>query len=302
MQHDDLDWDDLRIFLQLARAGRLTQAGRALGLDDSTVGRRIVRLEKALGAALVERAGRRTSVTEQGEKLAQAAEAIESIVLSRVAGLGEEAVPLAGRVRVGAPEGLGIGYLAAALARLTAAHEQLETELVALPRTYSLASREVDIAITLDRPTTGQVTVRRLTDYTLDLYGTAAYFAGHGRPQHIADLTGHLFAGYIPDLLFTGELDFTRLAEGVDVKPRIRSTSVMAQLNAVAAGAALGILPTFLAAGHPGLERLFAGELRLTRTYWLSVHEDVRHRRRVQAVLQALTQQVRTDRTLFARR
>ncbi|MFG1318219.1 LysR family transcriptional regulator [Xanthobacter autotrophicus] len=294
-----MDWDDLRIFLQLARTGRMAGAGRALGLDDTTVGRRVARLEKEVGAPLVARAGRRTVITEQGQKLAQAAEEMESIVLRKIVGLGEAGMQVAGRVRIGAPEGLGVGYLASRLAALSAENPKLETELVALPRAYSLASREVDIAITLDRPIAGQLSVKKLTDYTLELYGTQAYFDRKGRPGTAAELQGHVFAGYIPELLFTRALDFSTLEAGVEVTPVIRSTSVIAQVNAVVSGAALGVLPAFLAAAHPELQVLLDRVFRLTRSYWVSVHDDLKHLNRVRAVLEAITTTIRADRAIF---
>ena len=87
-----MDWDDLRIFLHLARTGRMSGAGRALGIDDTTVGRRVARLEQEVGAPLVARAGRRTVITEQGQRLAQAAEEMEAVVLRKISGLGEAAL------------------------------------------------------------------------------------------------------------------------------------------------------------------------------------------------------------------
>lgn len=297
-----MDWDDLRIFLQLVRTGRMAGAGRALGLDDTTVGRRVARLEAAVGAPLVTRAGRRTLITEEGQKLAQAAEEMESLVLRKITGLGEGERQPTGRVRVGAPEGLGVGYLAARLAALSADNPKLETELVALPRSYSLASREVDIAITLDRPIAGQVRVRKLTDYTLQLYGTQAYLDRRGRPEAPDDLKDHVLAGYIPELLFTRALDFSQLGPGVELKPVIRSTSVIAQVNAVLSGAAIGVLPAFLAAPHKALLPLLDEQVRLTRSYWLSVHDDLAHLARVRAVLDAITAAVRADRAQFIRR
>lgn len=297
-----MDWDDLRIFLHLARTGRMAGAGRALGMDDTTVGRRVARLEQALGVALVARAGRRTVITERGLELARAAEEMESVVLRRISGLGEAETEVAGRVRVGAPEGLGTGYLAGHLAGLSAANPRLETELVALPRIYSLASREVDIAVTLDRPVRGQVSVKKLTDYTLDLYGTPAYFARRGRPESLSELKDHLLTGYIPDLLFTDALDFCAPDTGLPAAPAIRSTSVVAQVNAVLSGAAIGVLPTYLAAPHPRLALLLADTFRLTRSYWISVHDDVRRSGRIRAVVDSLAAAVRADRAVFIRR
>lgn len=297
-----MDWDDLRIFLQLSRTRQMTSAGKALGVDDSTVGRRVARLEKRLGVALIERAGRRTAFTEQGEKLAEAVEEVESIILRKIVGLGEDQMLVAGRVRVGAPEGFGVGYLAQKLAEMSASNERLETELVALPRTYSLATREVDIAITLERPSVGQVTLQKLTDYTLELYGTDRYFERRGKPSTMTELHRHTFSGYIPELLFTKELNFSKLNEGVEVAPSIRSTSVIAQVNAVLSGAAIGVLPRFLATAHDALKPLLENEFQLTRSYWISVHDDLRHLHRIQAVLKAIIAMVRSDRSSFIRR
>jgi DNA-binding transcriptional LysR family regulator len=294
-----MDWDDLRLFLQLSRTPRMVAAAKALGVDDSTVARRIARLEKEIGAPLVERAGRRTVITEQGIKLAEAAEEIESIVLRKIVALVDDEIAVTGRVRVGAPEGFGVGYLGQQLALLSAIHEGLETELVALPRTYSLAAREVDIAVTLDRPTAGQITAQKLTDYTLDLYGTEAYFRQRGTPKKTSELSQHVFAGYIPDLLFTEQLNFLRLLDGIEISARIRSTSVVAQLDAVDCGAAIGILPTYLARKRPNLQRILSDSVRLQRSYWISVHDDLRRLRRIQLVLKAITDAVRADRKVF---
>ena len=296
-----MDWDDLRIFLQLTRSGQMTSAAKALGIDHSTLGRRIARLEKAAGLALVERAGRRTGITDQGRRLAETLEVLESLILQKLHGLTEEQAIVAGRVRVGAPEGLGIGYLARRLATLSTLHPLLEIELVALPRSYSLAAREVDIAITLDRPVAGQVTSRKLADYTLDLYGTDAYFERNGRPQTINELSAHVFAGYIPELLFTEELNFLKLAEGVEVVPAIRSVSIIAQIEAIDSGAAIGVVPTYLARKYSDLKLLLGDEFQSTRSYWISVHEDIRRVPRIREVVQTIVAAAQADRRVFLR-
>lgn len=297
-----MDWDDLKIFLQVVRTGQMMAAGRALGIDDSTVGRRIARLEQALGTPLVERAGRRTAITQAGTTLAAAVERVESIILRDIMGAGANADIIAGRVRVGAPEGLGVGYLARRLAELSTVHEQLEIELVALPRNYSLSAREVDIAITLDRPVSGQIVVRKLTDYSLGLYGTQAYFQRRGRPGSVADISGHKIAGYIPDLLFTSQLRFTDGEDGTRFAPTVRSTSVIAQVNAVRSGAAIGLLPRFLAAEHAELERILAPDVHFIRNYWISIHEDLKTLNRVRVVSRELAVFFREDAALFLER
>lgn len=293
-----MDWDDLRVFLHVARHGRMGEAARALNIDHSTVSRRIARLEQDLGVLLFERAGRRTRITERGAELLLTAERVESLMLRNVAGLGETAGALTGRVRLGAPEGLGAGYLGRRLGAIAALHPGLEIELVALPRVYSLAAREVDLAITLERPAPGQVVTRKLTDYSLNLYAAPDYLAREGMPAGLDDLARHRFCGYIPELLFTGELDYLSFG-GRSLTAAIRSTSVLAQADIIASGAAIGVLPAFLAVRHQGLQRLLPAEIGLTRSYWLSVHEDLRHLGRVRAVLEAVAEAVRSDRALF---
>lgn len=293
-----MDWDDIRVFLHVARSGQMGEAARQLAIDHSTVSRRIARLEARLGVLLFERAGRRTRITPAGQDLLATAEQVESLMLQKVEGLGEDARLLSGRVRIGAPEGLGAAYLGGRLGAIALAHPRLELELVALPRAYSLAAREVDIAITLDRPSIGRQIVRKLTDYRLDLYGTEAYFARQGRPAAPAELSQHLVCGYIPELLFSGELDYLHF-DGLDLVPQLRSTSVVAQADMIESGAALGILPTYLARRRPGLVHLLPESLGLTRSYWIAVHEDLRHLARVRAVLDAIVEAVREDRELF---
>lgn len=294
-----MDWDDLKIFLQLSRTRQMTAAAKALGMDDSTVSRRIARLEAELGLPLVLRAGRRTVITQKGRELAEAANEMESIILRKIAGAADISAELAGVVRIGAPEGLGIAYLAECLARLAAERPGIEIELVALPRSYSLAAREVDIAITLDRPKSGQLTSQKLTDYKLGLYGSSPYFEAHNRPNDLSDLQSHIFTGYIPELLFTQELDFIKIAPGVQIKPVMRSTSVAAQANMVACGAALGILPLFVAKRDRRLQRIMTDAIFFERAYWLSVHDDLKGRPLIKFAMDVLRTNVRRDRELF---
>jgi DNA-binding transcriptional LysR family regulator len=295
----NVDWDDLKIFLQLSRTRQMTAAAKALGMDDSTVSRRIARLESQLGVPLVLRAGRRTVITERGRDLAKAASELESIILRKVVGAPSDTVELAGVVRIGAPEGLGIGYLAESLGRLTTEHRNIEIELVALPRSYSLAAREVDIAITLDRPKSGQLTSQKLTDYKLGLYGSIQYFKKFGRPRDASELSSHTFTGYIPELLFTQELDFLKIAPAVQIKPAMRSTSVVAQVNSVASGAALGILPMFLAKREHRLHQIMTEDVVFERAYWLSVHDDLKARPLIKFAIETMRKDIKADRDLF---
>lgn len=292
-----MDWDDLRIFLSIARAGTVSEAARQLELDHSTVSRRLSNLETRLAIRLFDRAGRRLAINAAGEQLMRTAERLESGLLSDLAVLEAMQGSRVGTVRIGVPEGLGVGYLAGRLGGLAETYPEIALELVALPQNYSLAAREVDIAITLDRPEFGNIAVRKLTDYALQLFGTEAYFARHGRPTDTADLTGHSLCGYIPQLLYTPLLDYL-VFEGRRINPAIKSTSVVAHLEMVRSGAAIGMLPVFMCAGLPDLLP-FLDEARIVRSYWLTVHDDLRGVERIRIITDALAQLARQDRALF---
>lgn len=293
-----MEWSDIRVFLHVARAGQMAGASRSLGLDHSTISRRIARLEEATGVPLFDRAGRRLRLTEQGTKLLAAAERLESIIIRDVLSLEETRQEISGRVRIGTSEGFGAHYLARRLPMLLKAYPALELELVALPRTYSLGLREADVAITMDRPGSGDVRFKKLSTYELGIYASQAYLREQARPETIANLTDHAWCGYVDDLLFTAELDMMTFGD-VTVRPRYRTTSVTAQLEAVLSGAALAILPCYMAAPHPELERVLPASVRIERAYWISVHGDLADSPRVRLVMNEIERQVRSDRALF---
>lgn len=292
-----MDWDDLRIFLAIARAGTVSEAARQLELDHSTLSRRLSNLEARLSIRLFDRAGRRLAINAAGQQLMRTAERLESTLLSDIAVLEAMQGSRVGTVRIGVPEGLGVGYLAGRLGMLADTYPEIALELVALPQNYSLAAREVDIAITLDRPEFGNIAVRKLTDYVLQLFGTEAYFGRNSRPATIGDLSGHRLCGYIPQLLYTTLLDYL-VFDGERLTPAIRSTSVVAHVEMVRSGAAIGMLPVFMCAGQPDLQPVLDAS-RITRSYWLTVHDDLRGVERIRLISEALVQMARQDRGLF---
>ena len=180
---------------------------------------------------------------------------------------------------------------------MAAQFPEISLELVALPQNYSLAAREVDIAITLDRPQFGNIAVRKLTDYVLQFFGTADYFKAFGRPASLEEMAGHALCGYIPQLLFTPLLDYL-VFDGIRLNPTIRSTSIVAQLEMVRSGTALGMLPVFMCADQPSLQPILKAHS-VTRSYWLTVHDDLRGVERIRIISEALVQLARQDRARF---
>ncbi|MCO5103190.1 MAG: LysR family transcriptional regulator [Burkholderiaceae bacterium] len=277
-----MDWDNLRYFLELARAGTLVGAARRLGVDHTTVARRIQALEKQVGSPLFAREAAGHRLSEAGRTLLPQVEGMEAAFLAV-----EHAAPgvrqgLHGAVRIGATEGFGNLVLAPQLAQFASEHPGLVIDLLALPRLVHLSRREADIVISLERPARGAVLVVKLTDYVLQLYGAPGYLAAHGTIRTPADLAGHSFVSYVDDLLFTKELQI------LDELHRpahfsLRSTSVLAQYEAVRAGAGLGVLPAFVAAQDATLRAVLPGAARFVRTFWMSMPEENKHVARMQA-------------------
>lgn len=292
------DWDDLRFFLAVARAGRLTVAARRLGADHATVSRRITALEAALKAKLFERRPQGYALTEHGERLLAKAEAMETEALAASSEIGGADLALSGIVRIGAPDGFGTAFLAPRLARLAELYTDLEVQLIAMPRLLSLSKREADIAISLAPPKEGKIVARKLTDYRLRLYATRDYLAKAPPLTTTEDLFEHVVVGYIDDLIFTPELDYLdEVAKGL--RARVQSSTLIAQMNATLAGAGICVMPDFLAMREPSLVCVLPDQVTLTRSFWLIVHADLKDVARVRAIVDFLVKETKTARGQF---
>jgi DNA-binding transcriptional LysR family regulator len=274
------DWDDLQAFLAIARAGRLTVAAQQMGIDHSTLSRRVAALEAGIGTRLFERRSVGFVLTPEGERLIADAEAMESLAIRIRSRLDDPSVGLTGTVRVGTPEGFGTYFLAPRIAKITAAHPDLEIELVANPRMFSLSRREADIAVSMTRPTQGRVYARKLTDYSLGVYAARSYLDTHAPISSRRDLADHPWIGYVEDLMWSAELDYLPQISTTLV-PRLRISNVISQAAALSGGAGIGVLPCFMARTDSSLVRLLAGDVELARSYWLVSHADTRDVARV---------------------
>lgn len=294
------DWTALQSFLAVVRTGRLTAAARQLGVDHSTLSRRMAALEKSLQARLFDRHMTGYTLTPEGERLLTSAQAMESIALTTVTDIAGTSLQLAGTVRVGAPDGFGTAFLAARLGRLGELHPGLVVQLVTVPRVFSLSRREADIAIGLARPQEGRLHARKLTDFTLGLYAARDYLEAHGPVRDRSELKRHRFVGYVEDMTRAPELDYLPLL-GEGITPCLTSSSLTAQMNAAVAGCGLCVLPCFMADAEPRLERVLAGSVALTRSFWLSIHADMRDLARIRVIADFIGREVRVARGLFLR-
>ncbi|KAB2920820.1 MAG: LysR family transcriptional regulator [Hyphomicrobiaceae bacterium] len=292
------DWNDLRYFLAIARSGKLTTAARQLGVDHTTVSRRVAALEEGLKATLFERSPHGYKLTDAGERLMAHAEMIETAAHQALSDIGEADLSLTGSVRIGAPDGFGSIFLAPRLWTLCRRHPGLEIDLVAMPRQFSLSKREADVAIVLARPTTGRLKARRLTDYLLGLFASKDYLARRSPILKPADLKDHRLIGYIEDMIFTPELDYLPLIEK-DLKTNFASTNLIAQLNATRAGAGVCVLPYFMTAGIPELVPVLPRDVRIRRTFWLITHADLAGMLRVRVTSDFIAEEAQKAKSLF---
>ncbi|AUH33987.1 LysR family transcriptional regulator [Paracoccus tegillarcae] len=287
-----MDWDDLRIFLGVARAESLSGAGRRLGMDASTMGRRVARLEHAIGATLFLKTPQGYTLTEEGARLIPHAEAAEQAAAAAAEATGREA-GVAGQLRIGAPDGCA-NYLLPQVARsLCDAYPGLEVQIVALPRVFNLSKREADMAIGVSPPETGRIVVQRLVDYHLHLAAHRDYLDRSPPLTSREDLRHHRLIGYIPDMIFDRELDY--LAETGVEAAAISSNSVSVQMQAIRAGAGLGIVHDFAIPFTPGVVPVLTDEISLTRSFWLLRHADDRASRRMTLLAESLAQAIRRE-------
>ncbi|OAN62206.1 LysR family transcriptional regulator [Sphingomonas sp. TDK1] len=286
-----MDWDDLRVFLAVARAQRLSRAAAALDMDATTIGRRIRRLEGALGRRLFEHAPAGHLLTEEGQQLFDQAERIEAHALT-IAGTPSQESALAGTLRVSASEGFGTRIIAPRLHRFTARFPNIRIDLIASSGFLSPSRREVDVAVMLARPRTGDLVARKLTDYTLGLYATPGYLAAAPPLERSEDLQPQTITGYVTDQIYAPEL---RYLSDIDRRlvPHVRSTSINAQAEIIASGQACGILPCFLGDAIPGLRRVLPDSIAIQRSFWLVVPRDLRGLPRIDRFLAWLTEEMR---------
>ncbi len=292
-----MDWDNIRVFLAVARAGQILGAAKHLRLNHATVARRLSAFENALQAKLFVRRPNGCDLTEEGERMLVYAERVESEMLAAYAEIGDTDLAIEGAVRVGAPDGFGVAFLAPRLGRLKDRYPGLMIQLVPVPGTFSLSRREVDIAVTIGRPEEGRLIARKLTDYTLSLYASRDYVERAGKPATLEDLKRHVRLGYVEDLLYSASLDFAR--EMVkDWEADIEISSAVGQTEAVRAGAGIGILHTFIARQDDTLVPILP-DYAITRGYWTVIHEDLRAIRRVSAVAEFIADEVAREKGIF---
>ncbi len=284
------DWDDIRLFLALAREGSLSAASRQLKVDHSTVARRIAGLEKRLGLRLFDRLARGYVLTEEGGTLLAAAERMETdaLALERQA---SSRLAMRGNVRISTSPMLATLYLTPRLADFPRQHPDIRIALSGSNRVVDLNRREADIALRLTKPSESGLIARRMGAVGFGLYASPSYLAAH-RPKDYG------FIGYDETL---GQISQQHwLEQQLDGRPIVFLCSDMTTMyHAACAGIGVAVLPHFAGAADPHLRRVAPDAGAPDREIWLLVHPDLRRAPRIRVVMDYLVALFGRDRRLL---
>ena len=280
------DWNELRWILAVARAGSLVGAARALGVDHSTVFRRLQTIEARLGEPLFERGpGGTYSPTATGERIAAAGERMEDEALALARDLVGRDSELVGRLRVASSETLAFRSLTRHIADFRRSHPGIVVELTIDNRLLSLARREADVALRPTRPKEGELWGRKLADLPWSVYGARAYLGAAAGAIDPARLAEHPIVGWDEGMAEINAAAW--LAAAVPPTAIVyRSNSLLNQFVAVKAGIGLAALPCYLGDREADLARAVAEPVpELARELWIVTHPDLRRTARVRAFL-----------------
>ncbi|MFC8529646.1 LysR family transcriptional regulator [Nocardia sp. NPDC057227] len=285
--------DDLLVLLAVGRSGRFVSAAEELGLNHTTVSRRIAALEHDLGGRVLNRVAGGWELTDLGREALGAAEAVDAAVRALNRG-GADRV-LEGVVRISSTDGFS-GYLAApAVAEVRRRHPGISVELVTATRRASVQRSGLDLEVVVGQPQVHRAEALQLGEYCLRLYGSRGYLAEFGRPGTVDDLARYPLVYFIDSMLQVDDLD---LAPAVvpSMRESVSSTNVFVHVEATRAGAGLGLLPCFMADRHPDLERVLAAEVVVRLSYWLVARHETLRRPEVAEVVAAIRARVEHSR------
>mgnify|MGYP006073226999 FL=1 len=282
-----MNWDDMRVFLAVARAEGLTAAAPVLKMDPATLGRRVARLETAIGAALFVKSPQGYALTDLGVQMRDRAAEAE-VAFSLAVDAGQGAATLSGQIRIGAPDGAANFLLPQVCADIQRANPNLEVQILALPRVVNLSRREADMAITVSPPAAGRLTVQKVTDYQLHL----ATRRDASPVRSLADIKGRAVVGYIPDMIFDKELDY--LGDMGQAGVQLASNSVAVQMQMLRRSG-IGIVHDFALPSVPELTRVLTDDVTLLRSFYLVRHTSDRQSERLSRFATALMAGLKTQ-------
>ena len=289
----DPQWDDMKVFLAVAREASLSGAGRILKMDPATVGRRVARFEAALETPLFVKSPQGYELSAAGDRLLVHAEAAEQAMRAGTEALTGPNDTLSGQIRIGAPDGSANYILPQVCAQIAEDNPDLDIQIVALPRVINLSRREADMAVTVSAPTAGKLLVQKICDYRLHLVASRHYLKDHPPITRLEDLKGHKMIGYIPDMIFDKELDYLNDI-GIE-RVALASNSVSVQIKMAAQGTAICVAHDFSLPAHRMLRKILTDKVSLSRSFHLVRHQGDQRSERLNRFAQALSKGIRDE-------
>lgn len=293
------EWTDLEIFLCTARGGSLAAAASALGVDASTVQRRIGKLEAALKARLFERSPRGYCLTPAGDDLLEHVSAMDEQILSaRRKVLGRDDA-LAGTIRVATVDDIAVTILPPIIHSFRQTHPHVTVAVDVRSGLADLARQQADVAVRLGvTAPSGDVIAKAVVKARGGLYASRAYLAKHGTPKRLEDLWQHsIVCGDEAQAGTPIERLISRYAD--PAKTAFRSESFFARLAAIREGMGIGFLGCFMGDREKQLKRLPFELPELAVDLCLITHVDLRRNARVRAFMEHTHAALRAQRSLF---
>ena len=288
-----MDWDRVRIFLEVARTGQIRTAAKRLKVNQATVARQVTALEVDLQSKLLDRTTTGSTLTPSGIALFNAAMRAEYELLRIGSQLASDRDRCLATIRVGAPDGFSNYFLAEKLGAFAIANPALTVRLLDVPGTVPLEKTEADILVTQELPRDGSMICTKLTDFTLSIYGSESYLKNAPPIVLFDDLSEHMLVTYKDDAI--GYLSSFK----AQMNRRYECGSVVGQIEAVRAGHGVGVLYDYAATRHPELQRILSSEI-FCGSYWLLSHPDRQNIPSVREVHQYLVAKVREARKWFS--
>ncbi|GAA1620108.1 LysR family transcriptional regulator [Brevibacterium sanguinis] len=281
--------NDLLVLLAVSRSAKFATAAHALGVNHTTISRRIAALEKALGGRVLARSGSGWELTELGAEAVRVAEQVE-LAVGSLGESGETPDPVSGVVRMSATDGFSAYVASPAVAALRRTHPGLSVEIITVTRQALQQRSGLDIEVVVGKPQVHRAEAVHLGDYALGMYAARDYLADHGTPTTVDALMEHQLVYFVDSMLQVDDLDAPRRLVP-SMKDGVTSTNVFVHVEATRAGAGIGFLPCFMADRHADLVRLLPDDLTEHLPYWMVLRPDSMRRPAVAAVARALKHQ-----------
>lgn len=291
-------WDDLHLVLAIGRARALAGAARALGVNHSTVFRRLAAIEDRLGVRLFERQGGRYVPTVSGERMMAAGERIEDEALAAERAIAGHDLRVSGRLRVTASETLAYRMLICMIAAFRERHPAVQVDLVLDHRLLSLSRREADVALRARRPVESDLFGRKLADAAWGLYAAKSYLATRPKLRGPADYAAHAWIGWEDTAAPIRSVEW--LARSVPEEAVVfRCNSLISQMMAAKAGMGIAPLPCYVGDAEAELERIGRPLPELSGELWIITHQDLRQTARVRTFIEMVGDAVAREKPRF---